>query len=60
MKVKFFLSIGIPTATQEEVIEIDPEHIEGMTEREIEDYLNPYAADWSQNYIELDWEKWIR
>jgi hypothetical protein len=48
MKVKFFLSIGFPKATREEEIEIDPEDIDGMTEREIEDYLNQYAADWSQ------------
>ena len=57
MKVKFFLSIGFPKATSEEVIEIDPEDIDGMSERKIEDYLNQYAADWSQNHIELDWEK---
>jgi hypothetical protein len=54
MKVRFFLTVSSPKTTREEVSEIDPEIIQGMTEQEIEEYLHEYAVDWAQDYIEVD------
>ena len=47
-KVRVKLSIGYPSATHTDVIEIDDD----LTDKEIGDAVR----DWAENYIEIDWE----
>tara|TARA_R110000764_G_scaffold65547_1_gene137214 strand:- start:46 stop:231 length:186 start_codon:yes stop_codon:yes gene_type:complete len=52
-KIKVTLSIGYPTATHKDELEIDKDewdHCE--TEEEREDLINDYWRDWSNNYID--------
>jgi hypothetical protein len=52
-KLKVSLGIGYPTATREDVIEIDEtEWSECETDDQREDLINDYWKDWSDNYID--------
>jgi len=52
-KLKVTLGIGYPTATHEDIIEIDDtEWAECETDEEREDLINSYWTDWSNNYID--------
>jgi len=55
MKVKAYLSIGYSNADQEETIDIDDSEIEGMTEKERDEYINEVVQCWADNYIEVGW-----
>jgi len=57
MKIKVHLSIGYPTAYQEDEIEIHDEELEGLSQKEREELLNSYLQEWADNYIETRWEE---
>ena len=53
MKAEVTLSIGYPTASHKDVIEIDDdEYNECNTDDERDDLLGEYWQDWANNYIE--------
>lgn len=48
------LSIGFPTATHEDTIEIDDDEWNGCeTDKERQALIDEYANEWAWNYIEL-------
>lgn len=52
-KLKVYLGIGYPTATHEDVIEIDDQELADCeTDEEREELCQQYWKDWSNNYIE--------
>lgn len=52
-QLKVYLGIGYPTATHEDVIEVDDQELaECGTDEERVDLLHQYWQDWSNNYIE--------
>lgn len=57
-KYKFTLSIGYPTATHEQVIDVcDVELSECETEEDKDDLVCSWWKDWSDNYIDGCYEK---
>lgn len=56
-KIKLHLSIGFPSATRQEVDEIDDELWKSMNETEREDLLNEIASDWANNFI--NYSAWV-
>jgi hypothetical protein len=57
MKIKVNLSIGYPTATHENVLEVNDSELEGLTEEEREDYLMEETRIWANEYIEYWYEE---
>lgn len=57
MKINATLSIGFPDATYEDVIEIDDEELEGLTEEEKKERFEEEVKEWAWNYIEIWWEE---
>jgi len=56
MNVSVNLSIGYPTATREDIIEIDDtEYEECETDDEKENLIQEYWNEWAQNYIDGGW-----
>jgi hypothetical protein len=52
-QIKVTLGIGYPTATHEDVLDIDlDEWEECETDEQREDLVNSYWRDWSNNYID--------
>ncbi len=53
MKAKVTLSIGFPTATHEDILDIDEDDYQACeSEEDRETLLNKYWQDWASNYIE--------
>jgi hypothetical protein len=50
-KIKCTLSIGL-VGKQEDIIEVDDEEVDGLTEDELSDYLDDFWNYWSSNYID--------
>ena len=57
MKVKYKLSIGYPTACREDVIEIEDEELEGLSEEEAADRIFDIVNESAQDFISLSWKK---
>lgn len=56
-KMKVELSIGFPSATHDDVIEVDDDELaECETEEEKDDLLYDYWTEWANNYIEGNFE----
>ena len=56
-KIKVTLSIGYPTATHKDILEIDAEEWASCkTDLEREELVDRGATLWAQNYIEIDAE----
>ncbi|WP_422451976.1 DUF7167 family protein [Endozoicomonas sp. ALC066] len=52
-KLKVTLSIGYPTATREDLIEVDDDELASCeTEEQREDLLMEYWQEWANNLIE--------
>lgn len=49
MKIKVHLSIGFPTATHTDILEMDDDYTEEDIHREVE--------EWANNYIEISWDE---
>ena len=56
MDIKVNLSIGYLGAEREDVITIEDEALDGLTEKEKEEIINNEVEEWAWNYIELNWE----
>lgn len=56
MKVDFFLSIGLGSG-QEETVEIDDKDIEGLSQEEVQEFLDDEIKCWAYNYIEYGWSE---
>jgi len=53
MKARVTLSIGYPTASHEDILDIDDvEYAECETDEQRQNLLNEYWQDWSNNYID--------
>ncbi|QBX06406.1 hypothetical protein API480_55 [Paenibacillus phage vB_PlaP_API480] len=57
MKVKYKLSIGYPAACREDVIEIEDEELEGLSEEEAADRIFDIVNESAQDFISLSWKK---
>ncbi len=57
MDIRVSLSIGYPGSEHKDIIEIDDEGLEGLTEEERNRVIDDAVKEWAWNYIELDWEK---
>jgi len=53
MRVTFTLGIGYAGANHEETVEIDEEF---SSDEEMNEYLNAYWVEWSNNYIDGGYE----
>ena len=52
-KYRVTLSIGYPTATHEDVIDVDNDELAACeNEEQVQDLLHEYWIDWSNNYID--------
>ena len=56
MDIKVNLSIGYLGAEREDVITIEDEALDGLTEAEREKVIGDEVEEWAWNYIELDWK----
>lgn len=52
MKIKVRLSIGYPTACQEDVLDIPDSDLEGLNETERDDAIMECVQEWANNYID--------
>ncbi|ALA12472.1 hypothetical protein ABNB59_14685 [Paenibacillus larvae] len=57
MKIKYKLSIGYPAACREDVIEIEDEELEGLSEEEAADRIFDIVNESAQDFISLSWKK---
>ncbi|WP_096761213.1 DUF7167 family protein [Paenibacillus larvae] len=57
MKIKYKLSIGYPTACREDVIEIEDEELEGLSEEAAADKIFDIVNESAQDFISLSWKK---
>lgn len=53
MKVKIKASICVYGANREAIVDVSDEEIDGMSEQEIENYLDEYVREWANNFIEI-------
>jgi hypothetical protein len=57
MRIKVHLTIGYSMADCDDILEIDDEDLEGMTEDEREEFLMKETEEWANNYIEYYYEE---
>ena len=57
MKIKYKLSIGYPAACREDVIEIEDEELEGLSEEAAADKIFDIVNESAQDFISLSWKK---
>ncbi len=57
MKIKVKLSIGFHGADHEDILEIDDSELEGMTEEQIDEYLQNETQEWANEYIDCWYDK---
>lgn len=59
MKIKVNLSIGYPTATRQDTLEIPDEELKGDMAAMLgrENIIWNYVRDWADNYIDLWYEE---
>lgn len=55
MKLRLFLNTGIG-GRREEIVEVDPEDIEGLTETERYQYFDSLVQDFMLNYLDYGYE----
>jgi hypothetical protein len=61
-KTEFTLYLSIGYSGSDRTLQInvledyDLEDWQSMTEKERQDYLNDYAENWANNYIDIGWE----
>jgi hypothetical protein len=56
-KYKFYISTGYVGADVSEIVEIPDEELEGLTESEIDKYIQQEYDMWVSNNAELSWWK---
>lgn len=56
MKIRVVASLGFVGADREEVLDIEPEDVDGLTEDEKEAYFYQLADEHANNYIETWYE----
>ena len=57
MKVRVHLSIGFPSATRSDIIDVDDDEWNDCgTQEEKEDLIHEYWKEWADNYIECGHE----
>ncbi len=55
MKVRIWLTTGMCGGRREEILDVSGD-VEGMSEGDLEDYLNQCASDFMSNYIDYGYE----
>jgi hypothetical protein len=56
MKIELNASVGFQGATRSEIMDIDPEEVEGLTETQMENYFYELADDFGHQYLETWFE----
>lgn len=56
MKIEVYVSSGFVGATSKQVVEIDDEELEGMSDRERDSYIEKFAQEVMFNMIEWGWD----
>ncbi len=51
-QLKVTLGIGFIGATHEDIIDIPDEYLDELTKDEVNEVINDYWKDWSNNYID--------
>jgi len=57
MKIRMYVRTNKVGSDVEDVFEIDDEELEGMDEKEREDYISEIVSDWKDNYMDWGWEE---
>lgn len=55
-KFRFTLNIGLPIE-QSEIVEIDDDELEGLTDEAKDRYLKHEHREWASNFIDGSWEE---
>lgn len=56
MKIELYVSTGMVGSQRKDIIEIDDEELENMSEEEKEKYIDDnYALPWLWEHINFDW-----
>lgn len=56
MKVEYRLSIGFPGAVRNDVIDIPPEDIKGLTPEKVEEWIEEDFQEWVNTCLSSGWE----